>query len=178
METRGQTIPYPTGGHRVEAQLILFLSRLLRLPRLQRVELSAQNIFVTRVVEDDEAVLPYGLSQIIEAVEPLDVEFLLQRIPLKGCSVQAPGNPLVGLNAAINDVEEQSLIACAILAPEGDYFDAYFGLPENTNMERFLGLKVARDKHVEAGKLIILGSPFGMLVETTLGIVLDTGVIV
>lgn len=177
METRGQSINYPSGPS-ADVQLLRFLSRLLKLERLQRIELTAQSIFVSRLVTEGEDVLPQGLSQVLEMPELPDVEFLLQRLELMNCSVEAPSNPVIGLHTAVRDLEARGLIACAVLAPEGDYFDAYFGFPEDANVDRFLGMLVVRSNQIEGGKLVILGSVLGMAVEATHGVVLDTGVIV
>jgi hypothetical protein len=177
-QNRGKVISYPKSPD-AKQRVLRFLDRALELKAVKRIELDPRSVFVERAVDETtgEDVLPAGLEGILTGEELFPgVDFILGRAELFDCTLQVPENPMLGVNAAYEDLRKRNLQPCAVLAPIGDYFDAYFGLPEGAEVGRFLGLEVIRDSLIEPGKLIFLGSVTGAAIDATHGAVLDTGV--
>ena len=177
MEIKGKSVPYPEGSADLSARVARFVGAVLKLPLVQRIEMTSTGIFVQRGVADGEEVRPDGLLASFTGAEldAPDVAFLLGYLQLEACGYDGE-NPMAGWDAAVAELLKVKLQPCAVLAPVGDYFDAYVGLPEGSMAQHFCGLPVLRGQAVQPGKLIFVGSSTGHLADADKGFVLDTGV--
>ena len=184
MEIKGKSVPYPEGSADLSARVARFVGAVLKLPLVQRIEMTSTGIFVQRGVADGEEVLPDGLlasfakqfwSRECRTRHAQSRDVLLGYLQLEACGYDGE-NPMAGWDAAVAELLKVKLQPCAVLAPVGDYFDAYVGLPEGSMAQHFCGLPVLRGQAVQPGKLIFVGSPTGHLADADKGFVLDTGV--
>lgn len=182
METRKKTVAIPTPRNmRTLKEGVL---AILELEHVIGLEVTAKQIKVTGTVSDeaeDQDLLPPMITHLLTSGEHLPVD-LATLVALPGFEmVQLPfdpaQHPLHVVIAAMHMLESRGLRAAAFFSRQGDWLDAFLGLDAGTLPLTLFGAPVqyTHDIALEEGKLLVVGSPTGLMLDAKCGIIVEIG---
>lgn len=150
-----------------------YVQRALAQSGVQEISITAKGIQVTReMVDEEEAVVPYGASDI-------DIDFLLSRVELLTHPFDAEEHGTSALFHAAQSLETQKTEARWLLAPGWPLTAAWLGVERKDAPRAVYGFQLLLVPPAKTnGRAILLGAPANhhLLSDAVLGISIDLGV--
>jgi hypothetical protein len=171
LRTHSETLP-----RGIDSVVSLF-KRVMQLQNVMEIKVTPEEFIVIREMdeEDDGPVVPKAETSI-----DADAEHVLARLAdnLVEPTFDPNRHPYVALHEATDRLSRDRLRVCGIMAPKGPLFADYFGLPEDTMPETFMGIRVIyhslENKYPD--KIVVFGGPTVYFNDASHGVIIDTGV--
>jgi hypothetical protein len=175
METKSQRVPLPATEKRLQQTVLL----ILRLPQLLEMRLTLHGIEVRRGVEEDEPVVPETIVEVAKGISPdvPELAFLLKGLEIAVLPLDPNRHQLTTLIEMTNSLQARGLLACAWFVTEGDGLDAFLAQSPGTLPTSLFGVSVyyVAEDQLPEGKLLLVGSSTGHLIDASHGITADIG---
>lgn len=146
--------------------LLRLVSRCIALPRVSSIQITPNNVSVTRTLESEtERVVPQdtdddgldGRSVVLSSIEMTPIDDLREAG--------------VVMNRVLNRIREQDLLPAAFVISSVEIFEEWSGSQE----QYFYGMPIIWDdsETVSSEKAVIIGSNTGLITDACLGYVVD-----
>ena len=154
-------------------EVMAYLTMVLSLPNVRKVEVTPERIQILRQVREGEAVVPSDMA--IEG--PADVPTLMRTVDMDQYPFDPQEHPYWCLEGAMRKITDRHMFVTHILAPQGEWLSAWLDLSYiPAQGSRLLGVKVIySDSDLLDGKVVLLGSinSAGLMTDVINGIVID-----
>lgn len=162
---------------KTEDDILAFVKKVIALPNVVEMRMTATTITVRRNVAPDEEVLPDDVKK----DDGLDVDFLLRTIELEHYPFEPAEHPFHVFANALKKLNSRGLHATHIVTQDAELFAAWLNLPwlPTGQGDRVMGLRIVfNPSEALAEKLLFVGSAnnTGFLTDAVLGIIVDMGV--